>query len=86
MKYRLKQEHIPVLNPEQVVDEFLDMNKRWFEDPSNGFFGYRQRFYQYCLSRICSGIWPDDYNDNNLIHIEHYFDEYLGLYNVVEGE
>ena len=83
MRYQLKQEHNPLLTNEQLVESFLEMNHRWFSSPDNGFFGYKQTFYHYCLVRLETGEYGEDYGDKNLIWVERYFDEYIGLYNEV---
>ena len=90
-KYKIKKEYDhhnkkEVLNKEQLVDSFLHMNHRWFEDLANGFFGYKKIFKNYCINRLNAGIFGENYNDKNLIWVEHYFEEFLGIHEIIEEE
>jgi len=85
MKFQIKPEFIkrPILTSEQLIENFLELNHRWFSDNTNGFFGYQERFKQYCAYRLAEGKYGPDYGDVNLVWVERYFDEYLSMHEVV---
>jgi len=63
MNFKLKgKSNNPILTKDEITEEelvisFLEMNYRWFNNPSNGFYGYQTVFFNYCLYYIRRGEW-----------------------------
>lgn len=57
--------------------EYLELNKNWFTDKANAFFGYRDIVDLYLRQSIEAGHYVDDWNVHALIHTDSHFTEFV---------
>lgn len=83
MKYKLKPEYQKVLTKIELIEEFVEMNERWWTDINNILYCKKDVARAFCLIFLDFNNCPD-YDDSVLITIEKYFKEHLKLYDEIE--
>ena len=83
-RFTIKSEYRQKFTEMQLVDEFVKFNKHWFTTPSNSFYRNKDIIIEYLKDYINNDRkWGNDYHNVDLIMVEHYFEEFLNLYEEV---
>ena len=81
MQYKLKEE-FTVMHEQIVVDFFLILHKKWFENKSNAFYNKKDKFRKYLLQYIDNRELLTN-GDSDIVYCVGKFNDYMKWYDPI---